>query len=355
MARTVLWWGNFDAEYSRNRILWNAFGRLGWRVSAYQPANPGFSYWLARLRGVQKPDLVFVPCFCQKDILSAVSFGRHCDVPVIIDPLISLYDTRVFERKTVGDGSAEARRLLKFEARAFGAADMVIADTEAHGRYFCDIFGVSPERIQVIPVSAEEPLFDVAADAQPPHNPVEVLFYGSFIPLHGVEVIIDAIRGYRGPAVRWCLLGGVNSKIRIQAKRILAGNESVIFEDNVPYERLPQRIHHADILLGVFGNSSKTVRVIPNKVCQSLACGRPVISCEGPYPIAMRQSGESGMIWVPPADPAALAAAVAGLAGDADRLLEMRRQARLSYETYFDNNRVCSSLMQALQKIKLAR
>lgn len=351
MTQTVLWWGNFDPEYSRNRIIRKAFCQLGWRISEYCPAKPRFSYVKARLKKLAKPDLIFVPCFCQKDIDAALAFGRHHSVPVMIDPLISLYDSRVFERRTVAEDSVAAKRLLELETRTFSAADVVVADTEAHGRYFCETFAVAPSRIQVIPVSAEESVFDIAEQPNPEHELVEVLFYGSFIPLQGVEVIVEAIRCYQGPAVRWCLLGGKNTECRAKAEQALADNPSVAFEDDISYESLPQRIRQADVLLGVFGESDKTARVIPNKVYQSLACGRAVISCDGPYPGALRQSNESGMVLVPAANAVALAEAVAHLAADPSGLKEMGRQARLSYERYFSNDHVSAALAQALQKI----
>jgi len=353
--QTVLWWGNYDAEYSRNRIIRKAFAQLGWQASEYKPQKPRFSYLKARLSGLTKPDLVFVPCFCQKDIDAALNFGRHYNVPVMIDPLISLYDTRVFERKTVAKDSLEASRLLALETRTFSAADVVIADTEAHGSYFCETFGVDAKKIQVIPVSAEESVFTTAEVSNDARDLVEVLFYGSFIPLQGVDVIVEAIQLYNGPSVRWCLLGGKNSQSRLNAEQALKGNASVSFEDDIAYGLLPERIRRADILLGVFGSSAKTTRVIPNKVYQSLACGRPVVSCDGPYPAAMRQAQDSGMRWVPPASAKDLADAVAQLATNPEVLLDMRPQARLSYERYFGNDQVRISLLAGLQKIGLSK
>ncbi|MCP5430079.1 MAG: hypothetical protein H6962_07625 [Chromatiaceae bacterium] len=33
----VLWWGRFDAGYSRNRILRELFSELGWRIIDFHP------------------------------------------------------------------------------------------------------------------------------------------------------------------------------------------------------------------------------------------------------------------------------------------------------------------------------
>ncbi len=348
-VKTVLWWGNIDQGYSRNRIIKEAFSRLGWHNTFFTPVNRRLAYIEARIKRLSVPGIVFVPCFCLRDIPTAARFARHYGIPLLVDPLISLYDTRVFERKTVTAASYQARRLLKRERSWLARADGVLVDTQAHGRYFAEVLGVSPDKIQAVPVSAEEALFTPAPGERPPHQPVEVLFYGSFIPLQGVEVIVEAIRLYQGPPVNWCFLGGKGSIRQAQCKEQLADYDNVVFEDNLPYPMLPARIHQADILLGVFGVAEKTTRVIPNKVYQALACAKPVITCSGPYPDQVQH--ENGITWVSPGDPAALAAAVASLAAEADHLPEKGRKAKHYYDRCFNNEQVEVNLAKALHKL----
>jgi len=105
--------------------------------------------------------------------------------------------------------------------------------------------------------------------------------------------------------------------LRAACEEQAAGLNNVAFEDWMPYEQLPARIQQADILLGVFGTTPKAGRVIPNKVFQSLACGRPVVtrSAEA-YPAELLHAENSGLVWVAPGDAQALADRVASLAVD---------------------------------------
>lgn len=327
----VLRWGRFDPAYARNLSMASAFRSLGCTLDDFHPFTSSLGDREALLRQVRRPDLVLVPPFRQRDLGAALRYGWRVGVPVIADPLISAWDKQVFERQKFSETSTAARSLLQWESELLQACDVVIADTPAHGRFFTERLGVAEDRIQVVWVGAEEGVF-VPTPAREHRPTVEVLFFGSFIGLHGIGTVIEAARLSRGEPITWTLLG--DGPERALAQESAAGLGNVHFEAPLPYARLPERIGSADILLGVFGASDKAGRVIPNKVFQSLACGRPVVTRSGDgYPGSARSAG-SGLTFVPPEDPAALAAAVAGLAADPGL---RERNGRLSH-AYFRAN-----------------
>ena len=128
----------------------------------------------------------------------------------------------------------------------------------------------------------------------------------------------------------------------------------VRFESWLPYERLARRIGEADILLGIFGASPKAGRVIPNKVYQALACGRPLITrCSDAYPEELAGDPYSGICFVPPADGPALAAAAAALLAEPQKLADRSLLARRSYERFFSGESVKQALLTALAAIDL--
>jgi glycosyltransferase involved in cell wall biosynthesis len=292
-----------------------------------------------------------VPCFRQRDVAAATRFARHHGVKLLFDPLISAWDKQVFERGKFAPGGAASRKLLARERALFRAADLVLADTGEHLRFFAEHFGLEPEKLAVVPVGAEEPLFHPsptrhAGDASP-----EALFFGSFIGLQGPGQIVEAARLYKGPPLRWTLLG--EGPLLADCRRRAEGLDNVSFESWIPYADLPARIHRADIVLGIFGGGAKAGRVIPNKVYQALACGRPVITREsGAYPEALRTEAEPGIVFAPPEDPEALAEAVSAWAARPERLAALGAAAADSYERYFSNRAVGEALAKALAEIK---
>lgn len=350
---SILVWGRSDRFYSRNQILIQTLEGFGCQVRFFSPQFSVCGDLEAFFTRGALPDLVWVPCFRQRDILAAARYCRRNQLPLLVDPLISAYDKQIFEKGKIRPDSLRAKRLLAWEQKLLGKADLVLVDTQAHAEFFHQVLSVPREKIVVVPVGAEEGLFvpqpwpEAGAEAIP-----EVLFFGSFIPLQGPQVIVEAARVYQGPPVRWRMIGA--GPLLEECRAMAAGLPSFSLESWVPYADLPERIGRAAILLGIFGVTPKALRVIPNKVYQAAACGRPLITLDSTaYPPDLRRKADSGFSWVPPGNPVELAAAVARLAGRPDRLQSAGAAARASYEEWLGHDKVQSQLELALHRLGL--
>ncbi|MDF2368140.1 glycosyltransferase [Sneathiella sp.] len=346
-GKTVLWWGRFDPDYSRNRILRQAFTALGWQVTDFRPRISPLGDLEAALRGDKKADLLWLPAFRQRDMAAAARWARRRNVPIIFDPMISAYDKQVFERRKFPETSPKAVRLLQKERAIFSAADQVIADTVGHADFFTQTFGLDEKSVHVIAVGAEESLFYPAPlTSKSPEEPLEVLFYGSFIGLQAPEVIVEAAKLCDAP-VHWTLLG--DGPLKSACKAAAEGHANISFEDYLPYGDLPGRIHRAEILLGVFGTTDKAARVIPNKVYQALACGRTVITRES---MAYPAPKNDGIIEIPSGNAKALADQVTGLALARDDGLEARGSAARAYfDQHFSLETIHGQLAKVLEEL----
>jgi len=346
-VKKVLWWGRFDPDYSRNRIMRQILVAAGWQIVDFTPRASLIGDFEARAKKIPPVDLVWVPCFRQRDLAAAARWARNKGLPLVFDPLISAYDKQVFERAKYLVNSRMANRLLRWEAKLLQSADLVLADTWEHARFFSGTLGVAKNRVAVVPVGAEENLFIPADDLRPADRLPTVLFYGSFLNLQGPEVIVAAARKYVGPPLVWQLVG--EGPLLAVCRKLAAGLTNVVFVPWVPYLELVEVIQQADILLGIFGTSEKAGRVIPNKVYQALACGKPLVTRTAPaYPATFAGNDSLGIGWVAAGDPQQLADKIAQLVTERASLVAMGCQARQTYETYFSQASIAAGLISAL-------
>jgi glycosyltransferase involved in cell wall biosynthesis len=240
--------------------------------------------------------------------------------PVVFNPLVSLFDTLVTDRRRFGAGSLAARALRRVDRAAFGAADIVVADTETHARFIAQL---TDTRVEVCFVGAEERLFTPGWNAA---EPFTVLFVGKLIPLQGIETILAAAK--RVPHIRFRVVG--SGQLDALLGKRTANVDHVHWVD---YEALPAELHRAGCALGIFGTSDKAQRVIPNKAFQALACGTPLVTADTAAARELLVDGESALL-VPAGDSEALAQAVRRLAEDADLARRLGAGGRAVYELH---------------------
>lgn len=351
MKRVLFWgrYGNYGPDYPRNRVIESVMREVGCKVDRFLPRLSLLADIEYSLMGGEAPDVVWVPCFRQRDLPAAVRYARRRGVPVVFDPLISSYDKQVNERHKFAAESLRGRRLLSQERKLFQAADILIADTQGHADYYHETFGVPCDRLFVIPVGAEESLFAAhPLPLRPSGDPLELVFFGTFIGLQGVDVLAEAIRQYDGPPVKWRLVG--EGPMREQCEQLLLGLPQVSFEPWGPLKELPGRLVTADAILGIFGISDKARRVIPNKVYQGLALARPVITARTPaYPSVVAADERGGLFWAEPGNPASIVAAVKRLHEHRQELPVMAEAARRTYDNHFSNRVIAEVLRTVLQ------
>lgn len=259
-----------------------------------------------------KPDLLLVGYPGVLDVLAALPIARLRRIPIAWDVFISLYDTICHDRRMLSPSGLPGRLLRWIEGFALRGADIAFMDTRAHARHVEHLFDLGDGRCGSVWVGAETEHFP---GAPPPTGqrggaPMQVLFYGQFIPLHGIDTIVHAARRLRNEPVEWRIIG--NGQVADQIRVMLAEDPlpQVQWLDWVDYGRLAHFIADADLCLGIFGTSAKAANVIPNKVFQILAAGRPLATRDSPAARELLSHSPPGTYLVPPGDPDALARAV---------------------------------------------
>jgi glycosyltransferase involved in cell wall biosynthesis len=341
----VVFWGTYDLGRPRNRILIEGLRENGVQViechasvwegvedkssirSLRRRVRHGLRWLVAayprlcwRYLRLPRHDLVLVGYLGQLDVLVVRPLAWLRRVPLVWDTYLSLHDTVVDDRALIGPRHPLAWLLFAWEWLGLRAADLLLVDTEAHGRFFAERFGLPQRRLRRVFVGAEPRAFyPPEPDApRPEERPYTVLFYGQFIPLHGMETIARAAHLCAEAGICWDVIGDGQDTERFRALLAAQGDLDLIWTPWVPYEELIHRIHDADLCLGIFGTSDKSKRVIPNKVFQVLAAGRALITADTPAARELLQPGP-GVILVPSGNPNALADAICEMRGRSPR------------------------------------
>jgi glycosyltransferase involved in cell wall biosynthesis len=278
----------------------------------------------------------------QPDVLPAWLAARRLGVPLVVDLMISLWDTLAGDRGRVG--AVAGRALLALDRAAVRAGDLVLADTRASAEFIVARLGAAPDRVAVVPVGAEPERFP----ARPlPDGPVRALFYGKLSPLHGVDTLLAAARRPGVPPLRLVGDGQLGPWLDRELRRDpLPGVERVRW---VPYECLGEEIAAAAVCLGIFGTSEKAARVVPNKVYQAMAAGRAVVTADTPAAREVLTDGVDALL-VPPGDPEALARALRRLAADRSLCARIGAAARGGCAVVGAPRAVAGQLVDALAR-----
>lgn len=274
---------------------------------------------------------------------------------VMFDPFISRYDTRVEDRQWFAPGSLEARIAHFHDWAGTHAADFLLFDTEEHRQYFFERYGLDKPSA-VVPVGVPEDLFTHVPEETlgARSEAVDVLFYGTYIPLQGIETILRAAALLAGRKdISLTLVGGGQTEeaMRALATELALAEPQVRFVAPVPFDSLPARIAEARVTLGIFGTTAKAARVVPNKVVQAAAVGRAIVTADTPAIRRYFVHGESAYL-VPTGDAEALAAAIRELVADADMRQRLGHHARRVFEASFSRQAATRTLSEALSQLE---
>lgn len=332
----ILVWGTYDRGKPRIRILCNGMRAVGihvdeihtniWTGVEDKSQVTGvvarlrllgrwiFAYprLIWRLIRAPKPDLLLISYPGILDAFIASFVGRMRHIPVAWDVFISIYDTIVEDRKMHKKNGLAARLLYGLERRALQRVDLAFMDTQAHARRIESLFDLPEKSCGSVWVGAETEHFlqHGLPSARAAGAPLKILFYGQFIPLHGIPTIVEAARILRGAPIEWTLVGRGQEAEKVRAMLDTDPLPKLRWIPWVEYKELERWMAKSDICLGIFGESQKAASVIPNKVFQIVAAGRPLITRDSP---AIREllSPNPGCVYlVPSGDAAALASAV---------------------------------------------
>lgn len=330
----ICYWGTYDALYPRNRTIIAGLRKNGAEVAELNEplwkntqekleraakwwGSPGFLLrWLAiyfrlgcRLLREKDVDAVFVGYSGHFDMFPAWLLSKLTGKPLVFDAFLSLYEAFTVDRSMVVPGGLKAKLLYFVDKYSCALADKVLLDTDAHIDYFCTAFALPREKFRRSFIGASEDAFQ-PAPAAPGKKPFLVLHFGRYIPLHGLKHIVRAAKKLE--AQKDILFRFIGSGEEYEPTRRLAEELSLKNLEFIQFLDPPELAKHiaeADICLGVFGETAKAARVIPNKVYEAMAMGRPVLTGRSPASAELLTDGKDCALCAM-ADPDAIAASI---------------------------------------------
>ena len=311
-----------EGQYVRNLLVRRALQQR-FDVLEVIDGHPG-SLLLRNLRLVPRllpalrsqPDLIFVGFYGH---LLTLFLSRLTRAPILFDAYLSTWDTLCFDRQRFAPRSIAGRVAFALDRQAGLAARHTLLDTATHARFFAETFGIPEQRLSAYYVGYDEQVFYPRPPAEPAGR-FRVFFYGSFVPLQGVETIVRAAKLLEAEplqGIEFRIIGAGMDYSRVRRLAAELGVQRVDLLPPVPYAQLADEIAAATLCLGgPFGSSGKASRVIAGKTFQFLAMAKPTIVGDSP---ANREAWTHGQdVWMcRMADPEALAAAILELKRDA--------------------------------------
>jgi colanic acid biosynthesis glycosyl transferase WcaI len=289
-------------------------------------------------------------------------FRRECErrgVPFVFwhQDLYSLPIRDALRARVPVIGALLGSRIVRLEASTLLSSDAVVSISEDFLPQLRR-WGVPDRKLNVIenwaPL-AELPLVPRRNAWARRHRLEEkrvLLYSGTLGAKHNPELLVHLARQFRvQPDVQIVVISeGVGADLLAEAVA-REGLTNLLLLGFQPYERLPEVLASADVLVAILEPEAGTFAV-PSKVLTYLCAARPVLGAIPPENLAaytILRSG--GGIVVDPRNPEAFTAAAAALLGDPVWRTELGNNARAYAEATFDIGLVADGFEQILDGV----
>lgn len=337
-----------DRDYIRTKSISDALADMPVEVTEIHNTKGGpirYPEVLQRLRWqlrTEQPDVILLG-FRGHEFFGAVR-KLAGTIPILFDAFLSPSEVLISERKAGAVGALIGRLIRPIEGTILRTADAVLVDTPLHATLLADTFRID-RGLFAIPIGADRSSVEPTPSKS---GPLRILFYGSFLPLHGVEVILSAIRQLEDVDLDVTVAGGGRKGAAIVRS---LGTDAVRHHHWIPFAEL--RDHYLPqthlLLGGPFGSTGQSQRVVTGKTVQGLASSVPTVvgRTANDYGLKHREN----CLLVNRGDAERLASALRWAAENRSVLGDIGRAGHLVYQEHFSSRAIAAGLEQALAYI----
>jgi glycosyltransferase involved in cell wall biosynthesis len=370
----VCYFGTYRTEYSRNQIMIEGLRRAGVEVfecsvqlwqgieDRVDAASGGWlkpAFWmrfakayiklLKKYRQVGPYDVLIIGYPGQIDVFLGRLLSWMRGKPLVWDIFMSIYLIS-FERGLHQRSPFTIRLLRVLEWAACRLPDRLILDTQQYVKWFEEIHGINPRRFRLVPTGADDRIFQPGQKIENASETFRVLYYGTFIPNHGVEQIVEAAHLLsENKDIHFEMVGDGPDKENAQAMAEACRLTNLTFLDWMDREALAHKIAQADVCLGAFGNTPQSLMTVQNKIYEGLAMGKAVVSGDSDAVRDALQHGEEVYL-CERNNPASLAQAVLRLKNQPELQRKLEENGycafQLKYSLHKNGQRFAAHLLE---------
>lgn len=282
--KSICYFGRYNPDYARNRIIIKGLKENGCEILECRTEFTGAKGYYDLFK---KFNLIRKKC----DIV-IVAYPGHTYVwlvrlltlkPVIFDAFISIYDSFALDRKLCSQKGLKAFYYRFLDKYSCLLVNTVLLDTDAHIDFFVKEYKLSKEKFVRVFIGADDSIF-FPCERRKDNNKFIVHFHGTYVPLQGIEYVVRAAKLLeKHEDIKINLIGAGQESQEIQelSNKLCIRNINFVGR-RVSMEEVAQYMSSADICLGLFGGTQKTLRVISNKVYEGIAMKKPMITSDTP-------------------------------------------------------------------------
>jgi glycosyltransferase involved in cell wall biosynthesis len=346
-----------DPNYIRSRTLINALSEIN-NVDLIIVKNRFKSV----LRYLEVPPKLFFARLRYQPTIFVVGFRAHeifwafypsmIGKRVIFDEFINLHDWLINEHHKLRSGSWPAKLLDKYMNWVMAKSEYVLTDTIANAKFSSEMQAISLKKFIPLPVGTDESTFYPRKSVS--DESFDVLFYGSMLPLHGTDIILETTKILAekdvGKNINFTLVGGGNRfKGEIESFSAKHKIKSITYINWVDFEKLPDLIVKADLGLGgPFGDTGQAQRVVTGKTYQFLAMAKPVIV--GRIEDMEGFENKRNCLLVEQGSPQALADVIKWASGHKTELAHIGEEGKKLFDKNFSTKVLAGQLWEIISK-----
>ncbi len=248
--------------------------------------------------------------------------------------------------------------LSKISDLLYRRSHHVVVVTPAFKKYLIEHYNVAPEKISIVMNGVEPDVFTPSGETDSVVEEFQlggrfvVSFIGVLGNAHGLSTVAYAAARLQEtrPEVLLLLVGEGADKSNLQALGATMGLKNLFIVGQQPRSKIPAMIRASSACMVLLKKSEVFKTVIPTKVLEFMACGRPVILGVEGQARELVEKADCG-VCVPPEDSASLAGAIERLYNDAELRKRLGRNGRNYVVRYLSREQTARDYIAVLQRV----